>query len=95
MSEMWRFWGLVLLAIAIIIIISMILMKIFKKTKIVAIIPSLLVFVLSIILFIKGRFFSYAMEDLGYYIMSMIIFLAAIITLSTTLIILKIKENKK
>lgn len=94
MNEMWRFWGLVILVIVVTIIISIVLIKLFKKNKIVGFTPGLLMLLLSVILFIKGRFFSYSLQDLGYYLMSMICFIAAFATLTVTAIIMNLKKVK-
>lgn len=95
MDETWKFWGIVLLIIIVATVISIILMKVAKKNKIASFIPSLLMLALSIILFVKGRFFSYCMQDLEYYLMSMIIFIAALVTLAIILLVFKLKVSKK
>ena len=93
MNEMWRFWGLVLLVIIMMATISIILMKIFKKNKLISLIPAFLLLLVSISTFIKGRFFSCSLQDLGYYVMSMITFLASLVTLIIPLAIMKMKRS--
>jgi uncharacterized membrane protein len=94
MSEFLRFWGLVVVVVICLVSITVALMKIFEKTSIAKYIPTLAMWLISIIFLVMAVFFSEPMQDLGYLIASMITGVATFITLIVTLFIIKYKEKR-
>jgi hypothetical protein len=87
MDAFLRFGGLVILIVAVLVGITILLMKKFKNKIIIKVLPTILAWVISIIFFIMGAFFAQPMQDLGYYVMAMITGMSAFITLVVTIII--------
>lgn len=95
MNEFVRFWGLVLVVVAILVVISIFLMKKFKKHPVYKYIPTLAIWLLSVFFFVMAVFFAQPMQDLGYFVMAMITGAATFISLILTIVISKIMERKK
>jgi predicted tellurium resistance membrane protein TerC len=93
--EALRFWGLVLLVVVLIVGLTILLMRIFEKRPMVKYIPTIIIWLLSIFLFIMGRFFAEPMQDLGYYVMAMITGVATFIALIITIFIEKAQTKKR
>jgi hypothetical protein len=95
MSEFLRLWGLIILIAVILIGLSIWLMKKFKEHPLTKYIPTLAIWMLSIIFFLYGRFFAESMQDLGYYVMAMITGLATFIVMIFTLIIDNLQNRRR
>jgi predicted tellurium resistance membrane protein TerC len=95
MSEFLRLWGFIILVAVILIGLSIWLMKKFKAHPMTKYMPTLAIWMLSIILFIYGRFFAESMQDLGYYVMSMITGLATFIVMIATLVIDNLRNRRR
>lgn len=83
---------LMVIALIIAIMLPVILIKIKFKSKYLMYIPVIVVFVLSIIFYILGKFFSQSMQDLGMYIMSLICLVSSIVSTIIVLLIARIKK---
>ena len=95
MSAFLRFWGLVVLIVTILVLVTIFLMKKFNDKDIAKYIPTFMMWAISIIFFVIATFFAQPMQDLGYFVMSMITGLATLITLIITIIITKVQDRKR
>lgn len=91
---MYNFIIFISLMILLIFILSIILMRAFRKRKYVVYIPTLLTWLLSIKLFIYGWFFANQTQTAAIYLTSMMAGFASLVILTITLIIMY-KKNKK
>lgn len=90
----FQFIGLVLVVALIVVGLSLLLMRIFKSSPMIKYIPVFLIWILSITLFIMGRFFAQPMQDLGYYVMSMITGMATFVALIVMIILERAERIK-
>lgn len=95
MRDVIVFWGPVLIISAILVFITILLMKKFKKRKYAPYIPTVVIWLVSITFLIKAIFFSQPMEDLGYFVMSMIAGVTTFITLIITIVLVKYINRKR
>ncbi|MDD2203270.1 MAG: hypothetical protein PHD78_02675 [Bacilli bacterium] len=95
MSELLRFWSLVIVVVICLVGITIALMKKYKEAAIAKYIPTLVMWLVSIFFLVMAILSSESMKDLGYLIMSMITGLATFITLIITLCIIKYNEKKQ
>ncbi len=94
MNDIIKFWGSVIIITVILVIITICLMKKFKHKPIRKYIPGLMIWFVSIILLIIAIFFSKPIEDLGYFIMSMITGLICLIVIIITVLFDYITKQK-
>lgn len=94
MSEIIRFWGHVLIIVALLVVLSIILMKKFRKHIYYRYIPTVLIWILSLILFVFAIVFAKPMQDLGYFVMALITGVATFISLIITIIIDTYQKKK-
>lgn len=94
MNDVLRFWIPVIVGAIVLAGISIVLMKRFKEKPICKYIPSLMIWLISFILFIYAIFFAPPMADIGYMIMSMMLGIATFLSFVVTMIIDAHQRNK-
>lgn len=94
MSDMIRFWSPVLVISAILVTISIVLMKILKNKPLYMYVPSLMIWLVSIALFIYAIFFARPMEDIGFLVMAMIAGIATFIVFVLTMVLDVARKRK-
>jgi hypothetical protein len=87
MGEFLRFWGLIALVASIVIALTILLIKRFKKVGLYKYIPTIVIWLISLSFLLYSLFFAEPMQDLGFLVASMITGIATFITLIVTITI--------
>lgn len=94
MSTFFRMAGLIGLLVSVLGIITILLMRKFRNNAIMRYIPTLIIWLVSIVFLVMAIFFAEPMQDLGYLVMAMITGIATFITLVITIVISKRQSRK-
>jgi drug/metabolite transporter (DMT)-like permease len=91
---MIRFLGLTLVSVALLTLVTIFLMKVIKNKFIAKTMPTIMMWLVSLLLFLYAILFAEPMQDLGYLVMAMILGTSSLVTLVIIIVIDNINKRK-